>query len=103
MQVDMGKTLVSMLSRKWRKTYEWLPQDETTYFGYSNSFAPPGSEGVYAAHLGIQASTFETSDNMFYEVPREPYSALSLTLGTETIVNWLALNLRENVKYYNSI
>ena len=103
MQVHLGKTLVSKLSRKWKKEYEWMTQDETTYVGYADNNAPQGSESVYAASLGIHASTFETNHEMPFETTPQKYNSTALTLGAETIINWLILNLKENTNFYNNL
>lgn len=101
LQVNLVKQLVSKMTRKWKKEYNWLPQDNTTFLGYSDASAPNGSEGMYAASLGIQAGTFEVSAKMPYEPSAVSYSSIAITLGVEAFINWLVINLRENVAYYN--
>ena len=55
LQVNLGRQLVSKMTRKWKKQYIWMPQDEVTYVGYADDNAPSGSEAVYASSLGIQS------------------------------------------------
>lgn len=99
---NIGKRLVSKLSRKWKKEYNWLPQSETTYFGYSNYGAPIGSEGRHAASYGIQGGTFEICETFYWETTPARFSSMVLTLGLETFINYLILTLKTNVEYYNN-
>ncbi len=103
LQVHLGRQLVSKMTRKWKKQYSWMPQDEVTYVGYSDDNAPSGSEAVYASSLGIQASTFEVNHEMPFESSPQMYNSMALTLGAETLLNWLLINLKNNVDFYNNI
>lgn len=105
LQVQLGKQLVSKMTRKWQKEYDWMPQEEDFYFGYSNTSHPGGTESFYGASLGIQSSIFENSARVGFSPDdnMSGFTKTSLTLGSETIINWLVMNLRENVKFYNSL
>lgn len=103
LEINIGKRLVSKLSRKWKKQYNWLPQDETTYFGYSGYGAPLGSEGKHAVSYGIQGGTFEICQTLFWEAVPTAFSSMVFTLGVETFINFLLLNLKTNVEYYNNV
>ncbi|NLK92091.1 MAG: DUF2817 domain-containing protein, partial [Bacteroidales bacterium] len=104
LQLDIGKYFISKMSRKFKKDHTIFPQDETSYLGWANMGAPLGSEGRHASvAYGIQGGTFETCVQVMLESEPERYSSLALTLGTEAFINWLALNLQENVKFYNSL
>lgn len=100
LQTNLGKKIVSKMSRKWKKEYEWLPQDETTYFGYASGTIA-GSEGAQAVSYGIQGGTFEIGQEFFLEPNHTIHSDIVYTLGTETFINWLVLNLKYNVDFYN--
>ena len=102
LQTQIVKSLISKLSRKWKATYAWLPQDDTTYFGYAGYSAPPGSEGVQAASYGIQGGTFEVCSAFFLEPGYARYDSIALTLGLETTVNYLISALKSSINYYNT-
>jgi hypothetical protein len=101
LQTNLGKNLVSKMSRKWKKEYDWLPQDNTTYFGYANTAAPNGSESKQAAFAGIQGSTFEVCEAFWLEPNYASFNTVALSLGTEAFLNWLLIVLKNNVEYYN--
>lgn len=100
--VQIYKNLISMLSRKWKKDYDWLPQDDTTYFGYSSLSVSPGSEGMQAVAYGIQGGIFEVCSAFYLEPGYANYDSIALTLGLEAFVNYLILALKHCVAYYNS-
>lgn len=101
--VELAKRLISKLSRRWKSRYAWLPQDNTTYFGYSDRGAPAGSEGVHATiAYGIQGGTFEICWLLSLAPDNSSYSAEVAQLGSETIVNWLAMNLRNAPPFLTS-
>ena len=102
LQVNLGKKLISKLTREWKKDILWLPQDETTYFGHSNLQAPAGSESRHAVSYGIQSSTFEVGERFMLETDYASFNSTALTLGVEAFINWLVLNLKNNVDYYNN-
>jgi len=52
--VNMGKNLITILSRKWKKEYDWLPQNNTTYLGKAELNSPNGSEGQQTVEFDIQ-------------------------------------------------
>ena len=100
-QRNIGKEYLSRLSRKWKKDYEWLPQDDLTYFGYVDNQGPMGSEGHQANLYGIQGGTFETSRIFKLEESPTNQSSLAITLGVEAFINLLLVNLKYGTEYYN--
>lgn len=101
MQVNVAKSLISKMSRKWKKEQTFLLQNNTFYVGRSNLTAPEGSEGRQAAVYGIQGGTFEVSQNIRDATDSSNFSTLSNTWGAEALINFLLLNLKHNVDYYN--
>ncbi|WP_219209224.1 M14 family metallopeptidase [Variovorax boronicumulans] len=100
--VGLAKSLISRQSRVWKARYAWLPQDETTYFGYTNLASPAGSEGYQATRsYGIQGGTFEISQSVPMAPDPDPFSSYVATMGVEAVVNWLALNLSQAAEFYN--
>ena len=103
LQVTLARTLISKMTRKWKKEHpDIMPQDETSYVGYTRGeIALGGDEGQTASSLGIQAVTYEMSEKLKYEPGTPANSSLVLTLGTEAFLNYLVITLRENTKFYN--
>ena len=103
LQVTLARTLISKMTRKWKKEHpDIIPQDETSYVGYTRGeIALGGDEGQTASSLGIQAVTYEISEKLKYEPGTPANSSLVLTLGTEAFLNYLVITLRENTKFYN--
>ena len=97
----VGQELISKLSRNWKSRYSWLPQDDT-YFGFVDNNQPLGAEGHQANLYGVQGGTFEVSD-IFKLEPSATYdSEMVLTLGVETLINYMYLNVKHGVDYYNT-
>ena len=100
---NVSKNVIKKLTRKWKAAYAWLPQDDITYFGLSNTFPPNGSETQHAAFYGIQSCTYEICKEFLLETGHAPYNELALTLGAESIVNFLIMGLQNCCDYYNRI
>lgn len=104
LQLQLGKQIITMQTQKWKKEHNWMPQEDNFYVGYADMNSPKGSESLYAASKGIQASTFEMSASVGFNAnDKGSFSDTSTNLGTETILNWLGLVLKENIKFYNSL
>lgn len=101
LQLNIGKQLISRLTREWKKKYDWLPQNETTFLGYANRRQPLGGEGSQANLYGIQGGTFEISRILYLEDNPVKYSSNVITMGVETLINFLSINLKNGVDYYN--
>lgn len=100
--IAAGKYLISKMSRKWKKEYPFLSQDDTTIFGYADNALPGGTIGVHAVAKGHHSNTFEICQRFELEPGYENYSALVIQLGTESFINWLLLMLKHCVMDYNS-
>lgn len=101
LQLNIAKNLISRLSRKWKAERSYLPQGEDVFLGYSTVTSPKGSEGMHATSYGMQGGTFEISQNIPSEPGNVNFSSGVLTMGVEALVNFLVLNLKHNVDYYN--
>lgn len=100
--IRLTQRLVSKMSRKWKSEYAWLPQNSTALFGYADPNAPLGSEGRQSTlAYGIQGGTFEISRRVWVAPDSDDYSAFAHTLGCETVVNWLLMNLEHGTQLYN--
>lgn len=103
LQTDLAKKVIAKLSREWQKENEWLPQDNDWFVGRATASTSAGSETTYASSLGIQSNVLEISHTFPYEDNPVEYSSSTFTFGVEVLINWLLMNLRENVKYYNKL
>lgn len=101
MQLQLGKRVISMLSRKWRAEHAWITLTDT-YFGSADRGAPPGSEGRQMASYGINGATFETSRLQRLDGGSAAiHESRALTLGVEAIVNYIGMGVRMGVAYAN--
>ena len=66
--------------------------------------AAPASANApsYAASLGIQGSIFEITQNIPSAPDTAHYSEYVLTNGTEAFINYLLMNLKHTVDFYNA-
>lgn len=98
----ISQALISKLSRAWKARYSWMPQNHTTYLGYADLTTPVGSEGRHATTAyDIQGGTFEICGTLPLAPDPGQYSSEVATLGAETIVNWLLVNLEHGSALYN--
>ncbi len=100
--VRLAKSMISRLTRSWKKRYPSIMPVNGEYVGYADTNTPPGSEGAHATALGIQGGTFETCWRLKWDVDQSTYTSNVITLGTETFLNWLLLNLEYGSQLYNS-
>lgn len=99
----LANRLISIVSIKAQQRYPYLPQDDDFFLGYTNDASPNGSEGLHAAvAYGINAGTFEISMRWDYLEPRPSYGSEVATVGVETLVNWMLLNVRHGADLVNS-
>lgn len=100
----LAKTLIIGQTIRAKKRYpEIMPQTNDYYIGYADNGSPPGSEGVQATKIyGIQAGTFEIGNRWFWEAGTPPNSAIVATMGVETLINWLLLNVKHACAFYNT-
>ena len=96
--INLGKHLVSKLSREWKKRFEFLPQDNTTYFGSSTSGTRNGTIGIQTTSIGIYGGTFEVCEKFNLEPSAEANSGLVITLGVEAFLNWNQLVMKNLAK-----
>src|SRR5690606_9982227 len=100
----LAKMLIIGQTIRAKKRYlEIMPQTNDYYIGYADNGSPPGSEGVQATKIyGIQGGTFEIGNRWFWEAGTPPNSAIVATMGVETLINWLLLNVKYACELYNS-
>lgn len=101
---DLAKMLIIGQTVRGKKAYPAvMPQTNDYYIGYADNAVPAGSEGVQATKIyGIQAGTFEISYRFFWEDGTPQNSEIVATIGTETLINWLLLNVKYACELYNS-
>lgn len=99
--VDLANAFISRQSRGWKTRFAWLPQNDTSMFGYTTS-VPAGSESLQAAALGIQGGTFEICVLVSDAPDPTGYSTHTATMGKETVINWLILMLDKASNLYNN-
>lgn len=99
----MSQSFISRMTNKWRKEYDWIPQDESWFAGYSDTASSPSS-GILSNYVrfevGVLASaTFEVCDNWTVNRGLTKYGVELTKTGVEALVNWLAINL-VNLNHY---
>jgi hypothetical protein len=99
----LANRLIAIESIKSQSRYEYLPQSDDFFLGYTDLSAPGGSEGRHAAEAyQINAGTFEISMRWDYLEPRPSYSAEVATVGVETLINWLLINAKHGSDLVNT-
>lgn len=103
--VNIAKSLLIKTTIEAKKKYTWMPEEDDYYVGYSDLTLPAGSESRQAQdRYGIQSSTFEICDRMVFEpeAQRLKYSSAVATVGVESLINWILLNVKHACDLYNS-
>ena len=96
-QLNLAKTLIRTVSQKWKRKHTFLPQDDTTYFGYTSTYVG-GTIARYGVSLGVQSSVYECSQAITGYNPEDgSYGPIAMGMFTEAYINWLILNLRNNI------
>ena len=96
MTMEVGKSIVQLMSRRWKERYDWIDVPEP-YYGY----VQVGAGGTLAqgmAELGIPGSTLETNNLTYLDNSGDDYSSRAMTLGLDTIVNHIRLAFREGIR-----
>ena len=91
----MAQTLISRMTRKWRKDYTFLPTGDDYFVGYT--------DGTYGAMIqdhargrGIKfCAIFEVCGRWWLEALDQPYNTTHKVTSVEALVNWLLINLKE--------
>ena len=96
MTMEVGKSIVQLMSRRWKERYDWIDVPES-YYGYVQEGAP-GTMAQGMAELGIPGSTLETNNLTFLDNSGVDYSSRAMTLGLDTIVNHIRLAFREGIR-----
>lgn len=103
--MNLAKSLVIYETIETKKRYAWMPQQNDYYVGYASLTMPPGSEANQAQEVhGIQGTTYEICQSMVYEPEgqRASYSSAVATVGVESLINWILLNVKHACDLYNS-
>ena len=89
----MTQNLVSRLTRKWKKEYDFILSD---YFaGYSDS-THGGMVQDHAFSVGVKfTGTFEVCNRWWLQAGSQPYDETHKVTAVETLVNWILINLKE--------
>ena len=98
--VTMGKSFSSLMSRKLKRTYSFLPQADSQMLSWAST-VPGGMVANYASSLNVNGATFETGMSINNDPLNEGYSENVMTIATEGFVNWMALTVRESIKIIN--
>jgi len=93
----LGKSLISKMSRKWKKEQNSFPQDNTTMFGYTGPL-DGGTIAYQAATYGYVATDFEVANILPDEISPHIDSALVTKYATEVFTNLLLLVLKKLIK-----
>lgn len=100
---SLAKNLIIGQTIKAKKRYTWMPQANNYYIGYADLGQPSGSEGRQAVDkYGINASSFEISSSFAWEAGMPTYSGAVATIGVETFINWLLMNIKYAPQLYNT-
>lgn len=92
----MAQNLFSRLTRKWKKEYDFIPDD--WYAGYTSNEGM-GMIQTYARSVGIKFSaTFEIRWLWLQEAGSTPYNQTMCKSGVEALTNWMLINLKELIK-----
>lgn len=101
--INLAKMLIIGQTIRAKNRYPlMMPQANNYYIGYANKGTPPGSEGLQAQSYGMQSGTFEICNRWEWEVGQPSNSSVVATMGVETLINWLLLNVKHACEFYNS-
>lgn len=92
----MAQVLNQRMTRKWKKEFSWLPDDENLFLGRASSV--PGAQVQDQARAkGIRfAATFEVCEKWWLgNGVVSMYDATHCKTAVEAIANWLLINLNE--------
>ncbi len=92
----MAQTLVSRMTRKWRKEFAFIPPSPDYFVGRADG----GSSGMIAGYayrnIGIRcSSTFEICWRWRIDADAVNYNRDMCKAGVEALANWLLINLKE--------
>lgn len=101
--VNLCKMLCIRETVKSKQRYSWMPQTNDYYIGYSNVGAPIGSEGKQAVEIyGLNGGTFEICERFLWEAGSPRYSSAVATVGVESFINWILLNVKHGCDLKNT-
>lgn len=99
----LAKNLIIGQTIRSKKRYAWMSQADNYYIGYTDLGQPPASEGRQALDkYGMNASTFEISSSFAWEAGMPVYSSAVATIGVESFINWLLMNIKYAPQLYNT-
>lgn len=77
---------ISLMTRKWRKKYEWIPKDK--FAGLVDTF-DKATVISYSTSRGIPSATFEISQIHFDDPNKQEFDSNVLTMGLEAYGNYV--------------
>ena len=90
----MGQKLSGVISRKWQKEYDWIPDSWVPGNGVVGN--GKGMAKTYAYSKDIYLSTtFEVGEKWWIKEGAVAYDELHCKTAVELLVNWLLINLQE--------
>lgn len=91
----MGQKLSGVISRKWQKEYEWIPDSWNPGNGV-NAEVDAGKAKLYGYSRGVYLSTtFEIGGQWWIKEDAVKFDELHCKTGVELFVNWMLINLQE--------
>ncbi len=91
--INVGNKYLAKQSREWQKKYDFLPQNEDDFFGWS-SHAVNGSTSRFAETLDSHGYCFEICETLWTEPNPSKFSENVMTLGLEAWVNFLRYQIK---------
>lgn len=96
---NIMSNLIQRMDRKWKKEYSFVNQAENVFLGRNETIIP-GALNTQAAALGIKGAIAFEVDYKVFASPTSTYNdSLTMTMGYEAFVNFLAMFTDELVKY----
>ena len=91
----MGQKLSGVISRKWQREYDWIP-DPWVSGNAVNAEVDAGKAKSYGYSRGVYLSTtFEIGGQWWIKEDAVKFDALHCKTGVELFVNWMLINLQE--------
>lgn len=86
--VDIGAAHISLMTRRWKQRFStFMPQDDTTIFGYSKITPEYGTRAGWACEQGALGFTYESNEQIYYQSGAN--TANVMTIATDGFLNFL--------------
>ena len=99
--VNVGKTLVGKMSRKWMKERNIFPNGSTEMLGYADHLTG-GTPAALLESFGGRGAVFEVGSSFYPEGTYVSGSSLHLTVSVEAFINYLIIMLKNTVEDKNN-